>query len=51
MILTNGENFRKVEKPSLTALGDLGWIDPFIKEYNIRFDFPAFKESSGNMIH
>ena len=29
LIVTNGENFKKIEKPSLTASGDLDWNDPF----------------------
>ena len=28
LIVTNGENFKEIEEPSLTALGDLEWNDP-----------------------
>ena len=28
LIVTNGENFKEIEEPSLTALGDLDWNDP-----------------------
>ena len=32
LIVTNGENFKEIEEPSLTALGgDLDWNDPNIK--------------------
>ena len=27
LIVTNGENFKEIEEPSLTALGDLEWND------------------------
>ena len=30
LIVTNGENFKEIEEPSLTALGDLDWNDPKI---------------------
>ena len=42
LIVTNGENFKEIEEPSLTALGDLDWNDPhkistnkIIVDYNI----------------
>ena len=28
LIVKNGENFKEIEEPSLTALGDLDWNDP-----------------------
>ena len=28
LIVTNGVNFKEIEEPSLTALGDLEWNDP-----------------------
>ena len=28
LIVTNGENFKEIEEPSLTALGDPDWNDP-----------------------
>ena len=28
LIVTNGENFKEIEEPSLTAFGDLDWNDP-----------------------
>ena len=28
LIVTNGENFKEIEEPSLTALGDRDWNDP-----------------------
>ena len=28
LIVTNGENFKEIEEPSLTALGELEWNDP-----------------------
>ena len=28
LIVTNGENFKEIKEPSLTALGDLDWNDP-----------------------
>ena len=30
LIVTNGENFKEIEEPSLTALGDLEWNDPVV---------------------
>ena len=42
LIVKNGENFKEIEEPSLTALGDLDWNDPYkistnkiIVDYNI----------------
>ena len=29
LIVTNGEYFKEIEEPSLTALGDLDWNDPY----------------------
>ena len=29
LIVTNGENFKETEEPSLTALGDLDWNGPY----------------------
>ena len=31
LIVTNGENLKEIEEPSLTALGDLDWNDPVSK--------------------
>ena len=31
LIVTNGENLKEIEEPSLTALGDLDWNDPVRK--------------------
>ena len=28
LIVTNDENFKEIEEPSLTALGGLDWNDP-----------------------
>ena len=28
LIVKNGKNFKEIEEPSLTALGDLDWNDP-----------------------
>ena len=30
LIVTNGENFKEIEEPSLTALGKLEWNDPIV---------------------
>ena len=30
LIVTNGENFKEIEEPSLTALGDFDWNDPLV---------------------
>ena len=29
LIVTNCENFKEIEEPSLLALGDLNWNDPY----------------------
>ena len=31
LIVTNGKNFKEIEEPSLTTLGDLEWNDPAVK--------------------
>ena len=30
----NDENFKEIEEPSMTALGDLDWNDPYLKNTN-----------------
>ena len=35
LIVTNGENFKVIEEPSLTALGDLEWNDPIPQIHSI----------------
>ena len=30
LIVTNGENFKEIEEPSLIALGKLEWNDPIV---------------------
>ena len=45
LIVTNGENFKEIEEPSLVTLGDLEWNDPFVF-------FPSwqlFPDSKGQM--
>ena len=34
LIVTNGENFKEIEEPSMTALGHLDWNDPYLKNTN-----------------
>ena len=30
LIVTNDENFKEIEEPSMTALGDLDWNGPIL---------------------
>ena len=39
LIVTNGENFKEIEEPSLTALGDLDWNDPCSRLVQAYFNY------------
>ena len=43
LIVTNGENFKEIEEPSLTALGDLDWNDPKINFHPPPKNSPVFR--------